>query len=425
MDDPNMTMEEYIKLEEEKARRRDKVYNWESATYGKICVAYGGGKVSLNNDEIDFRISFDESDVEDFTVIYDKNSFSYKIISINDLKTDSENDKSLSGKGDMGEGPNVFYPQPPSVIRVHDQEFNKEIFTPFEEPKRVFHSTRKLFKTTSLDYSSSLEFDLFSNLENQSEEEVTEAMAEPTMEEYMTKTREDYGSVIDTLLTTKLPSDRVHCPLKKIEANGDNSERRGDDEEVITDNELSNPKDENLTVENEIAQIFRIDTDLFHFETPLCQTFNEFNYLSQIDVNILTKYTPEFKTYEEYKDDWIYEWNDGMPWVNEKPWTNDGVWTETFDNIHHGCNPLRFKNGTAMWPTCNWNEDGYCNIGDLLGFIREGNSICYEDYEWYDTIEDSELKEEALINKAILEESMNMEEEYSDDAWSHYSSIDE
>ncbi|GJT49266.1 hypothetical protein Tco_0975423 [Tanacetum coccineum] len=33
MDDPNMTMEEYIKLEEEKARRRDKVYNWESATY--------------------------------------------------------------------------------------------------------------------------------------------------------------------------------------------------------------------------------------------------------------------------------------------------------------------------------------------------------------------------------------------------------
>ncbi|GKA91029.1 hypothetical protein Tco_0812899, partial [Tanacetum coccineum] len=47
---------------------------------------------SLNNDEIDFRISFDESDDEDCTVIFDKNSFSYKIISVNDLKTDSEND---------------------------------------------------------------------------------------------------------------------------------------------------------------------------------------------------------------------------------------------------------------------------------------------------------------------------------------------
>ncbi|GJY21390.1 hypothetical protein Tco_0393956 [Tanacetum coccineum] len=47
---------------------------------------------SLNNDEINSRISFDESDDEDCTVIFDKNSFSYKIISVNDLKTDSEND---------------------------------------------------------------------------------------------------------------------------------------------------------------------------------------------------------------------------------------------------------------------------------------------------------------------------------------------
>ncbi|GKB87731.1 hypothetical protein Tco_0960003, partial [Tanacetum coccineum] len=38
MDDPNMTMEEYIKLEEEKARRRGRVFNWQTATYGKIRV---------------------------------------------------------------------------------------------------------------------------------------------------------------------------------------------------------------------------------------------------------------------------------------------------------------------------------------------------------------------------------------------------
>ncbi|GJY67094.1 hypothetical protein Tco_0469332 [Tanacetum coccineum] len=36
MDDPNITMEEYIRLEEEKAHRRGKVYNWETAKYGKI-----------------------------------------------------------------------------------------------------------------------------------------------------------------------------------------------------------------------------------------------------------------------------------------------------------------------------------------------------------------------------------------------------
>ncbi|GKA47315.1 hypothetical protein Tco_0740198 [Tanacetum coccineum] len=48
--------------------------------------------VSSLNDEIDFRVSFDDSDDEDYTAIFDKNSFSYKKISTNDLKTDLEND---------------------------------------------------------------------------------------------------------------------------------------------------------------------------------------------------------------------------------------------------------------------------------------------------------------------------------------------
>nr|GFA07828.1 hypothetical protein [Tanacetum cinerariifolium] len=98
MDDPIITMEEYIRLEEEKARRRVKVYNWETATYGKICdnedvhdlrsikiefpdIVFNDTLTSeatlsceptvssLNNDEIDFRISFDESDNEDCTHI--------------------------------------------------------------------------------------------------------------------------------------------------------------------------------------------------------------------------------------------------------------------------------------------------------------------------------------------------------------------
>ncbi|GKF11489.1 hypothetical protein Tco_0049415 [Tanacetum coccineum] len=95
MDDPNITMEEYNRLEEEKARRRGKVYNWETAKYGKIWNnedVHNLGSVetkfpaivfndtltpeallckpivsSLNNDEIDFRISFEESDDEDCT----------------------------------------------------------------------------------------------------------------------------------------------------------------------------------------------------------------------------------------------------------------------------------------------------------------------------------------------------------------------
>ncbi|GKE34356.1 hypothetical protein Tco_1453678 [Tanacetum coccineum] len=89
--------------EEEKACRRGKVYNWETATYGKIWDNedfYDLGSVetefsaivfndmltskatlscepivsSLNNDEIDFRISFDESDDEDCTIVYTANA---------------------------------------------------------------------------------------------------------------------------------------------------------------------------------------------------------------------------------------------------------------------------------------------------------------------------------------------------------------
>nr|GEU56414.1 hypothetical protein [Tanacetum cinerariifolium] len=114
-------MEEYIRLEEEKAHRRGHVYNWETTTYGKIwydedvhdprsvetefpaivfndeltsekALSCEPTIISLNNNKIDFRISFDESDDEDYTVIFDKNSFSYKIIYVNDLKTNSEND---------------------------------------------------------------------------------------------------------------------------------------------------------------------------------------------------------------------------------------------------------------------------------------------------------------------------------------------
>ncbi|GKC58272.1 hypothetical protein Tco_1085870 [Tanacetum coccineum] len=36
MDNLNITMEEYIRLEEEKAQKRGKVFNWETAKYGKI-----------------------------------------------------------------------------------------------------------------------------------------------------------------------------------------------------------------------------------------------------------------------------------------------------------------------------------------------------------------------------------------------------
>ncbi|GJZ60795.1 hypothetical protein Tco_0616611 [Tanacetum coccineum] len=69
-----------------------------------------------------------------------------------------------------------------------------ELFTPFKDPEREFRSSRKHFRTLSLDELRSPDFNLFSDLKY-SEEEVAETMAE-TMEQYMSKTRSDYGSGI-------------------------------------------------------------------------------------------------------------------------------------------------------------------------------------------------------------------------------------
>ncbi|GJV91310.1 hypothetical protein Tco_1539123 [Tanacetum coccineum] len=67
-----------------------------------------------------------------------------------------------------------------------------ELFTPYKEPEREFRSSKRHFKTLSLDELRSPDFNLLSDQEY-SEEEVTVTMAE-TMEQYMSKTRADYGS---------------------------------------------------------------------------------------------------------------------------------------------------------------------------------------------------------------------------------------
>ncbi|GJW75529.1 hypothetical protein Tco_0134899 [Tanacetum coccineum] len=42
---------------------------------------------------------------------------------------------------------------------------------------------------------------------------------------------------------------------------------------------------------------------------------------------------PGFKTYEEFKNDWIYEWNEDVPWVPEKPWSENEVPYEVTDKV--------------------------------------------------------------------------------------------
>ncbi|GJW21102.1 hypothetical protein Tco_0031724 [Tanacetum coccineum] len=88
MDNPNITIEEYIRLQEEKALSRGETFNWQTATYDKMeycededdyftnfesefpaivvddtsieALSWEPTVSPLNDNEIDFRISFDE-----------------------------------------------------------------------------------------------------------------------------------------------------------------------------------------------------------------------------------------------------------------------------------------------------------------------------------------------------------------------------
>ncbi|GKD68816.1 hypothetical protein Tco_1322906 [Tanacetum coccineum] len=150
---------------------------------------------------------------------------------------------------------------------------------------------------------------------------------------------------------------------------------RGDDEVELTDKESSNSDDE-----DEVAKNFRIKTNVFDFETPTCRAFKEFNYLLQIDPDVLTKDIEGFKTYEDYKDDWIYEWNKDIPWVHEKPWMDDGEWKEPAQ-VEQYCEPFNYKNGCSKWPTCSWRDNGYCNGGNLPGAYIVRYSLRYQDFK--------------------------------------------
>ncbi|GKC64152.1 hypothetical protein Tco_1096750 [Tanacetum coccineum] len=105
-----------------------------------------------------------------------------------------------------------------------------------------------------------------------------------------------------------------------------------------------------LSDEDETAEIFRIETNLFDYETSLCEEFKEINYLLKINPDLLTK---------TLKD-------------------------------------LRLMRITKMTGSMNGIKH---TIGNMPGAYIIGNSLHYQDYEWYEALEEGELKDEALRNK--------------------------
>ncbi|GJR84530.1 retrovirus-related pol polyprotein from transposon TNT 1-94 [Tanacetum coccineum] len=157
-----------------------------------------------------------------------------------------------------------------------------------------------------------------------------------------------------------------------------------DGQEGVANKEFSNAEKANNDYEQETAKIYRIETNLFNYETPT-------------------------KTYEDYEN----KLNDEL----EEPWSEDGVPYEIYDHI---CEPFRFKNRKAKWSTCNSNEDGFCNGGELLGMVRRNHIqgpytnyyINYEDEERYELFDDQERPVCNIRRFEMIKYSFGKDEEY-------------
>nr|GEZ36148.1 putative 3,4-dihydroxy-2-butanone kinase isoform X1 [Tanacetum cinerariifolium] len=148
----------------------------------------------------------------------------------------------------------------------------------------------------------------------------------------------------------------------------DLSNARGDDEVELTHKESSDSDDE-----DEVAEIFRIETNM-------------------------------------------YELNKDVPWVHERPWTNNGAWEEP-THVKHYYEPFSFIIGHKEWPTCSWKDNEYFNEGNLPKAYIVGNTLCYQDLEWYAALEDSKLIDKGLKNKAIMEGIIDEDNESHHDGW--------
>ncbi|GJT29912.1 hypothetical protein Tco_0910187 [Tanacetum coccineum] len=80
------------------------------------------------------------------------------------------------------------------------------------------------------------------------------------------------------------------------------------------------------------------------------------------------------------------------------------------DSEHEVDDDMGYDPSDVAFTEC-WKDDGNYNGGNLPGTYIIGNQLHYQNHEWYEALEDSELKDEALRNKAIMEGFINDDDE--------------
>ncbi|GJY90710.1 hypothetical protein Tco_0505906, partial [Tanacetum coccineum] len=147
MDNPNITMEEYIRLQEEKALRHGQTFNWQSTDcHIWSAIVYDDALTfkldSLTEptisprhiDELELKndTSLSKHDKEEQNVVYFNDLFLFNMTYLNDLKSDKDND---DDKIDIIQSSGL------NVINIDTKGSNKPLETSHDRTRLASRST--------------------------------------------------------------------------------------------------------------------------------------------------------------------------------------------------------------------------------------------------------------------------------------------
>ncbi|GJQ90241.1 hypothetical protein Tco_0001380 [Tanacetum coccineum] len=110
--------------------------------------------------------------------------------------------------------------------------------------------------------------------------------------------------IVDSIKLLNVNYERIRLAIFPISLVGKLQANmiKSNDHERVADEEFFDAKEANNDDEQETAKIFRIETNLFDYKTPLCTEFKEFNFLLKVDLKLFTHDMERTKTYEDYEN---------------------------------------------------------------------------------------------------------------------------
>ncbi|GJT77696.1 hypothetical protein Tco_1044421 [Tanacetum coccineum] len=249
----------------------------------------------------------------------------------------------------------------------------KKLITPFENPERVFRSKRRLFETPGLVESSSPEINLFSDIEEHSEEEETTKIMTETMEQFMSKTHRNYGSGV---ARPKI-NDKTHFELK------------GQFLKELRENIFSGSKHEDAN--QHIEKVLEI-IDLFHISEEVILFYNGLDVPTRQILDskgvIPTKTAGDAKVAIQEMAEYSKKWHNGSSSKAKSTETSDGL--------------------AAIQAQLNNLEREIKKVNEKVYAAQVGCELCKGPHHTKDCplMEEGKTLEEAYYTQQTLEESL-------------------